>query len=56
MALTDDLQSIEGVGPATAEKIVALVETDADGWTERAKDELSKGNEDRALTYLKRSL
>ena len=56
--LKDELQTISGVGEATASEIIDIVEEHTDepnGWLERAYSALESGDEQAALTYLKRS-
>ena len=56
--LKDELQTISGVGEATASEIMEIVDKHTDepnGWLERAYSALESGDEQAALTYLKRS-
>jgi len=56
--LRDDLQSIDGVGEATAEKIMAVLEdhdTGSDPYVEQAITAADAGNDHKALTYLQRA-
>jgi len=55
MSLAEQLQTIDGIGEAKAAKIIELIEEDSNQWLEKAYSELEKGNEQRALTFLKRS-
>lgn len=58
MSLKDDLQEIDGVGEATADKIMDVLEdhgTTEGPWLSRAYEALENGDEAEALTYLKRS-
>ena len=56
--LKEELKTVQGVGEATATEIIDIVgeHTDEpDNWLERAYSALESGDEEAALTYLKRS-
>ena len=56
--LRDDLEAIDGVGPATAGKILDVLEAhdtgDTDPLLERAKDAAKRGDHWDAAVYLRR--
>jgi len=61
MSLRDDLEEISGVGPATSEEIVAVVdehETDSDlrDAVKNALETLAAGQSDHAESLLRRGL
>ena len=53
--MRDELEAIDGIGEKTADKILEIVDDQNNEWLEKAYAELEKGNEERALRYLKRS-
>ena len=56
--LKEQLTDLHGVGESTAEDIIDIVDEHTDepnGWLERAYSALEAGDEQAALTYLKRS-
>jgi len=56
--LKDELQAVEGVGPATADKILDVLDAHDTGATdpllERAIDAAAEGNDRDAAVYLRR--
>jgi len=56
--LKDELQTVEGVGPATADKILDVLEahdTPDDPLLERAEDAAARGDDRDAAVYLRRA-
>jgi len=57
--LRDDLEAIDGVGPATADKILDVLDAhdtdEPDSLLERAKDAAAEGNDRDAAVYLRRA-
>ncbi|AFH21841.1 hypothetical protein OSG_eHP10_00155 [environmental Halophage eHP-10] len=57
--LRDDLEAIDGVGPATADKILDVLDAHDTGATdpllERAKDAAARGDDRDAAVYLRRA-
>ena len=56
--LRDDLKSIDGVGDATADEILAVLDdhdTGTDPYVEKAKGAAAAGNDRQAAVYLRRA-
>ena len=57
--MRDELEAIDGVGSATADSILEVVEEEtteeSNEWLDKAYEALEEGDESRALVYLKRS-